>query len=151
MEDQAVDVSNMLTTDDAAKRLGVTRSTIQKYIEYGHLRSYKIKGRRYISEEMYAEFLVKKKAGEPMPITKREYGVGNEQINHGNDLDPYLALAAAVVKGVLKEYKSALKRKNWGQITAIEKWLCSKDAGILSMDAFNPKQVIAKARKMYLS
>ncbi len=57
-----------LTTSEAARRLGVSLSTIRRWSDMGHLRGYRTPGgQRRFSIQQLDEFLESLEAGGPMP------------------------------------------------------------------------------------
>lgn len=149
MNNPAVDVSTMMTTDDAADRLGISRAAVLRFINGGWIDSVQVKRRWYISQEALDDFIKRKDAGMKMPVSGGGSGTYQKDKNP-NDEDPWMNFAAAIVKTGISDYRTALRKKNWYLIRFFEEWLRSQYVEFLTMGLMDPSYVIKRERQKYL-
>lgn len=142
----------MLTTKEAADRLGVPRGRINSWVQSKKrpLPSVKIGGRRYVSEQDLAEYVILlEKAG--IGIQASEQGRGTGKASSKTKEDPWIALSAAIVREGMKDYRKALRRGNWSTIRDMERWIRSRHFGLLTMEAVDTRWLIMTMRDKYLN
>jgi excisionase family DNA binding protein len=145
-----IDTSQFLTTDDVAKRTGLSRTSVQKYIKMGALKTIMYKRRYYISEEALLAFKEFRESGGKLSHDGQStgtYSTGRDEPYQGKN--QWHVLALAIVNQVRKDYRSLLRKKDEANILAMEKILTSEWIEFLTMGEGNMERFIDQEKRKY--